>query len=233
MTAIAPAPSKRRSPARAARALGLAATAAITTVAGVFIAGGVITDDFRLSMALTAAWYLGAGAISIASFKAGRSTGIPILAGYLVAATATGGYLAATTLVDKTVHERVVTGTPASETPATPAQPERNKRYVEESNGRFVSGEHATRGTARVIRRANGRRVLTLTGFETSAGPDLRVRISRTGTTDDEVDLGALKGNRGDQQYDLPNGFEPRDHTVLIWCRAFSALFGSARLENS
>ena len=232
MTAIAPAPSKRRSPARAALALGLAATAAITTVAGVFIAGGVITNDFRLSMGLIAAWYLGAGAISLASFKAGRSTGIPILAGYLVAATATGGYLAATTLVDKTVHERVVTGTPASETPTTPAQPER-KRNVEESNGRFVSGEHATRGTARVIRRANGRRVLTLTGFETSAGPDLRVRIARTGTTDDAVDLGALKGNRGDQQYDLPNGFEPRDHTVLIWCRAFSALFGSARLENS
>jgi len=232
MTAIAPAPSQRRSSVRAARAAGLATAAAATTVAGVFIAGGVITNDFRLSMGLTAAWYLGAGAISIASFKAGRSTGIPILAGYLVAATATGGYLAATTLVDKTVHERVVTGTPASETPATSAQPER-KRNVEESNGRFVSGEHATRGTARVIRRANGRRVLTLTGFETSAGPDLRVRIARTGTTDDAVDLGALKGNRGDQQYELPNGLEPRDHTVLIWCRAFSALFGSAQLREA
>ena len=232
MTAIAPAPSKRRSGARVARAAGLAVAAGVTTVAGVWIAGGVITNDFRLSMALTAAWYLGAGAISIASFKAGRSTGIPILAGYLVAATATGGYLAATTLVDKTVHERVVTGTPASETPATSAQPE-SKRNVEESNGRFVSGEHATRGTARIIRRANGRRVLTLTGFETSAGPDLRVRIARTGTTDDAVDLGALKGNRGDQQYELPNGLEPRDHTVLIWCRAFSALFGSAQLREA
>jgi hypothetical protein len=227
MTAIAPAPSKRRSLARAA---GLATAAAATTVVGVFIAGGVITNDFRLSMALTAAWYLGAGAISIASFKAGSSTGIPILAGYLVAATATGGYLAATTLLDKTVHERVVTGMPASELPAARQAAPVN---VEESNGRFVSGEHATRGTARVIRRANGRRVLTLTGFETSAGPDLRVRIARAGTTDDAVDLGALKGNRGNQQYDLPNDFKPRDHTVLIWCRAFSALFGSAQLREA
>jgi hypothetical protein len=226
MTAIAPAPSPRRSPLRIARAAGLAIAAAITTVAGVFIAGGVITNDFRLSMALTAAWYLAAGVASVASFKAGRSSGIPILAGYLVAAAATGGYLAATTLVDKTVHERVVTGTPASEMPASPAQPERKPRNVEESRGTFTSGEHTTTGTARVIRLASGRRVLTLTSFETAAGPDLRVRVG-------DDDLGALKGNRGDQQYDLPDDFKPRNQTVRIWCRAFSALFGSAQLDEA
>jgi hypothetical protein len=226
MTATLPAPSKRRSSARAARAAGLAIAAAVTTVAGVFIAGGVITNDFRVSMALTAAWYLAAGIASAASFKAGRSTGIPILAGYLVAAAATGGYLAATTLVDKTVDERVVTGIPASEMPTTPARPERKARNVEESRGTFTSGEHTTTGTARVIRLAGGRRVLTLTNFSTSAGPDLRVRIG-------ETDLGALKGNRGDQQYAVPDDLRPRNQTVQIWCRAFSALFGSAQLREA
>jgi hypothetical protein len=54
---------------------------AAATVAGVWIAGGVITDDFRLSMALTAAWFAIAAAASLASFKAGRSIGVPILAG--------------------------------------------------------------------------------------------------------------------------------------------------------
>jgi hypothetical protein len=190
----------------------------------------VITNDFRVSMALTAAWFVTAAAIALASLKAGRSIGIPILAGYLIAATATGGYLAATTLRDRTVDERVVTGLPAKALPAARAEAPAN---VEESRGSFRAGEHATRGTARVIRLANGRRVLTLTNFDTSAGPDLRVRIARAGTTDDAVDLGALKGNRGDQQYDLPAGFKPRNHTVLIWCRAFSALFGSAQLEEA
>jgi hypothetical protein len=223
MTATLPAPSPRRSALRIARALGLAIAAGAATVAGVFVAGGVITNDFRLSMALTAAWFLGAGAISLASFKAGRAIGIPIFAGYLIAATATGGYLAATTLVDRTVNETVVTGMPAS---ALPAAREEAPVNVEESRGRFVSAEHTTTGTARVIRMPNGRRVLTLTNFETAAGPDLRVRIG-------DRDLGALKGNRGNQQYDLPDGFKPRGRTVLIWCRAFSALFGSARLENS
>src|SRR5215204_4759397 len=216
MTATLPAPSKRRSPLRtAARAVAFAVAAAAITVAGVLIAGGVITNDFRLSMALTAAWFVAAGTASVASFKAGRSTGVPIVAGYLVAATAIGGYLALTTLKDKVVDEAVVTGTPASEMPTTAAR--REPRNVEESRGTFTSAEHATTGTARVIRLASGRRVLTLTNFSTSPGPD----------------LGALKGNRGDQQYDVPDGVRPRNHTVRIWCRAFSALFGSAQLREA
>ena len=231
MTAIVPRRSDPRpTGVRALRALALAAATAVTTVAGIWLAGGAITNDFRASMALTALWLVIAAAIALASFKAGRSIGIPILAGYLIAAAATGGYLAATTLRDKTVHERVATGLPAMVLPAARDEVPAN---VEESRGRFRSGEHATRGTARVIRLASGRRVLALTSFETSAGPDLRVRIARAGASDGAIDLGALKGNRGDQQYDLPAGLKPRNHTVLIWCRAFSALFGSAQLEDA
>jgi hypothetical protein len=219
MTATRPAPSTRR----AARALALAAGAGATTVAGAWIAGGVITDDFRIAMGLTALWFVGAGAIALASFKAGRSVGIPLFAGYLIAAIAAGGYLAATTLVDKTVHETVVTGMPQSAAPEATGEAPAN---VEEARGAFRSGEHTTRGTARVIRLPDGRRVLTLTDFTTSPGPDLRVRIG-------EADLGALKGNRGDQQYALPRDLQARNETVRIWCRAFSALFGSAQLKET
>jgi Electron transfer DM13 len=116
-----------------------------------------------------------------------------------------------------------------------PAQ--RKPRNVLETRASFTSGEHTTRGTAHTIRLPGAGRVLTLTGFETDAGPDLRVRIvpgdSSDGGADAAVDLGALKGNKGDQQYEIPNDLKPTNLTVVIWCRAFSALFGSARLQNA
>jgi uncharacterized protein YndB with AHSA1/START domain len=46
------------------------------------------------------------------------------------------------------------------------------------------------------------------------------------------IDLGALKGNRGDQQYELPRRAALAGRTVVIWCRAFRAPFGSAPLRN-
>jgi hypothetical protein len=88
-----------------------------------------------------------------------------------------------------------------------------------------------------VIRDTDGRRYLTLTSFSTSPGPDLRVRLvpgdASDGGADGAVDLGALKGNRGDQQYVIPRGVDVSGRTVVIWCRAFSAPFGSAKLRET
>ena len=45
------------------------------------------------------------------------------------------------------------------------------------------------------------------------------------------MDLGALKGNRGNQQYRVPGDVDTaRYSTVVVWCRAFSVPFTSARL---
>jgi hypothetical protein len=88
------------------------------------------------------------------------------------------------------------------------------------------------------IKLARGGRVLTLTGFETDPGPDLRVylaagRARDEGEVTDFIDLGGLKGNQGDQQYKLPVDADLRRYTtVVIWCRAFSALFGRATLQS-
>jgi hypothetical protein len=107
---------------------------------------------------------------------------------------------------------------------------------VQLARGQFRSHEHATAGTARVIRDTDGRRYLTLTLFSTSPGPDLRVRLvpggSIDGGADEAVDLGALKGNRGNQQYAIPRDIDVSDRVVVIWCRAFSAPFGSAALAG-
>jgi hypothetical protein len=60
------------------------------------------------------------------------------------------------------------------------------------------------------------------------------VRLVSGGSSDGgaagAVDLGALKGNRGDQQYRIPASVRIAGRTVVVWCRAFSAPFGSARL---
>ena len=78
--------------------------------------------------------------------------------------------------------------------------------------------------------------MLTLTDFDVDNGPDLRVYLvagpaRSEGEVDEFVDLGALKGNRGDQQYEIPDGVDVgRYATAVIWCRAFSVLFARAPL---
>ena len=48
------------------------------------------------------------------------------------------------------------------------------------------------------------------------------------------VDLGPLKGNKGNQQYEIPDDVDVADFTtVSIWCRAFSVGFAKADLTLS
>jgi len=49
----------------------------------------------------------------------------------------------------------------------------------------------------------------------------------------DYESLGRLKGNVGDQQYDVPRDLDLGEYThVVIWCRAFSAGIAQAPLER-
>ena len=74
--------------------------------------------------------------------------------------------------------------------------------------------------------------VLRLENFRATNGPDLYVYLATDNSASDFVDLGKLKGNIGNQNYDIPEGTDfSRYDTVLIWCKAFSVLFGSAKLE--
>ena len=205
---------------------------AVTILAGVWVAGGVITSDFRTSIALTTAWFAVSAAVCLLIARRWRPLRIPVIAAYLVTVGATAAYLAATTLRDDVVHEHVIM---AVAPPASTIGGAARSGPVELAQGPFRSHEHATKGTARVIRATDGRRFLTLTEFATSPGPDLRVRLVPAGLfdggADGAVDLGGLKGNRGDQQYAIPSGTNATGRTVVIWCRAFSAPFGSAALR--
>ena len=109
-------------------------------------------------------------------------------------------------------------------------------------SGMFHSNAHETRGVATIYQLDDGRRVLRLTKFSTSNGPDVRVYIVAATDVQEEdaakragiVDLGALKGNIGDQNYDVPAELDlSKYRAVSIWCRRFSVNFGAAPLAPS
>jgi Electron transfer DM13 len=101
---------------------------------------------------------------------------------------------------------------------------------------------HATSGRATIYKTADGKEYLRLTEFSTSNGPDVHVLLARSGDESlkneivkgqlDSVELGPLKGNQGDQNYDLPASVDLQKYdAAVIYCERFHAVFGVARLE--
>ena len=110
------------------------------------------------------------------------------------------------------------------------------------SSGSFHSVAHESRGTASIYQLADGRRILRFTNFETSNGPDVHVYlIAANDASDSEtvkkagfLELGSLKGNIGDQNYDLPADADlAKYRAVTIWCKRFGVNFGTAPLTSS
>ena len=228
--------ARNATPRRASLAVKLAAALAVVVavLVGIWVSGGLITNDFGLAMALTAAWMgvAGAGCAVIAWRK--PALRVPVPGAYLLTAVVVGGYLGRSQFVDDEVNERVVIPTPA---PAESQGRSERPRNVLLARGRVEPVAHSASGMATTVRRARGCNVLTLTSFEVDNGPDLRVYLVAGAARDesevkDFKDLGALKGNRGDQQYKLPRGLDlDRYSTVVIWCRAFSVNFARAALR--
>ena len=106
-------------------------------------------------------------------------------------------------------------------------------------SGSFRSLEHATTGTAIVVHRPGGHLILRLERLSTSNGPDLRVYLSHIPASSDLhayrtgfIDLGALKGNRGNQNYAIPAGTDlAAFKSAVVWCRRFAVGFGVAPLS--
>lgn len=105
------------------------------------------------------------------------------------------------------------------------------------SEGQFQSGVHETKGTATIYQLADGKRILRLTNFTTSNGPDVRVVLVPTNQLKDNedvknykyVELGKLKGNKGDQNYEIPEGIDVSTYgAVSVWCKRFNENFGAA-----
>ena len=101
--------------------------------------------------------------------------------------------------------------------------------------GSFSSLSHRTTGTARLVHRADGTRVLKLTGFRTRAAPDFFVHLiprpSPAGEIDGGVRLDSLYTSYGHSTYEVPASFDASNRpTVVIWCAACHVAHGAAVL---
>jgi hypothetical protein len=137
---------------------------------------------------------------------------------------------------------------PTEPAPTEPAPTEPAEAVVTEApapqvvtlaQGAFVPlGRYSGEGTARVLNDGSDQRFVRFENFSTDNGPDLRVYLTASDANgdsvafdDDFVDLGVLKGNIGDQNYEIPTDVDLSVYdTVVVWCVRFSTPFTAADL---
>jgi hypothetical protein len=126
---------------------------------------------------------------------------------------------------------------PASEPPVVTEAPA--PQIVTLAQGTFIPlGRYSGEGTAIVLNDGSEQRFVRFENFSTDNGPDLRVYLSASDANadsaafdDDFIDLGVLKGNIGDQNYEIPPDVDLSIHdTVVVWCVRFSTPFTAADL---
>ncbi len=112
------------------------------------------------------------------------------------------------------------------------------------AQGTFEQGDstYTIQGKA-AISEEDGVRTLSLIDFDVTNGPDLFVYLVSSTASDNVsvktavraqtfMNLGELKGNKGNQTYVIPEGVELNSASVVsIWCRRFSRNFGAATMK--
>ncbi|MEV6314047.1 DM13 domain-containing protein [Streptomyces sp. NPDC051776] len=142
-------------------------------------------------------------------------------------------------------NETVEEDLPTQVAPRPGEESPRPQRLKTLATGKLISHEHPTSGTVKILESAGGERFLRLEELDTSDGPALHVWLTdapvKKGSSgwhvfDDGAyeNLGDLKGNKGDQNYRIPDGTDLNKYqSVSIWCDRFDVSFGAAELEKS
>jgi hypothetical protein len=108
------------------------------------------------------------------------------------------------------------------------------------AQGQFMNADdfHRGSGTATIYQLADGSHVLRFEDFNVINGPDLHVLLtgnpnptSSSEVMENYLDLGSLKGNVGNQNYDIPAGADVSQFQgVVIYCQPFHVIFSTAAL---
>ena len=94
-------------------------------------------------------------------------------------------------------------------------------------------GIHNAEGYVKILTLLDEFQILRLEDFRTTNGPDVHLYLSTDKQASNFINLGRLKANNGDQNYQIPIDTDFNKYKyVLIWCQPFSVLFGSAQLSS-
>lgn len=143
--------------------------------------------------------------------------------------------------VEQVIEKTADKGKEASEmenkTPAMPvADKETAKQTTARFEGAFVDGEPGHHAKGKAVTLVNGdTTILRLEDLDATNGPDLHLFLAKPGSkTGDGINLGKLKGNIGNQNYELPQNTDLSVYSkVVIYCKQFSVDFGYSELKKS
>jgi hypothetical protein len=138
---------------------------------------------------------------------------------------------------EEAADEPVADEPPVPEEPAADVPPPPPSEPVLLGAGQFVGlAGHSGTGDAGIFENPDGTLVLRFENFDIENGPDLEVYLvpgaDQASLPEGSIPLGALAGNIGDQNYELPPGTQlaPGAYTALVWCEAFSVEFVGATI---
>lgn len=130
----------------------------------------------------------------------------------------------------------------APDVSATEAMPPTSPVAI--AQGRFVDADaiHKGSGQAMLYQLPDNRHVVRFEDFRTTNGPALVVYLAKHPApmqASDVLDggyvsLGKLKGNIGNQNYEIPADADISEYnSVVIWCELFDVLFSPASLSRT
>lgn len=200
-------------------------TALVIGLMLVLIAGGSLILQRDVAETITAALILSvvwAGLVGLGFLAYARPRGMlrPVIGALAVGALAAGFSFWYFSIRDEEVNEDVAMASQAGN--------------VSLASGSFKGADgHDGRGTATVVREAGGRRLLTFTDFDVSPGAAVEVWLTPgPDETSDKVNLGDLKGNVGNQQYEIPADTDLKRYgTVVVYCTPFTVRIAVAELS--
>jgi hypothetical protein len=108
-----------------------------------------------------------------------------------------------------------------------------NNEIITLKSSNFVDADssHKVSGNVNILYNKE-QKILRFEEFSSTNGPDLYVYLATDKSAEDFISLGELKGNLGDQNYEVSDDLDLEKYdTVLIWCKKFGVLFGSAELK--
>ena len=104
-----------------------------------------------------------------------------------------------------------------------------------------IDALHTAEGTVTIYQLPDNSRMLRLEDFKVTNGPELHVYLVRNPKPreqkevgNDYIDLGALKGNVGSQNYPMPSEVDLNSYRgIIIYSVPFGVIFSSAELRLS